>query len=81
MLMLDLPILIDGDAAYGFYIALTGNTSPTWNGATLFKSYDGGTNYTTLQECTTLGAVSTASTTLGDFTGGNAFDEGNALTV
>lgn len=81
MLMLDLPILIDGDAAYGFYIALTGNTSPTWNGATLFKSYDGGTNYVTQQDCTTLGAVGTASTTLGDFTGGNAFDEGNTLTV
>lgn len=81
MTMLDLPILVDGDAAYGFYIALTGNLSPTWNGATLFKSYDGGTNYTSLQDCTTLGAVGTASTTLGDFLGGNAFDEGNTLTV
>lgn len=79
--MLDIPILSDGDAPYGFYIITTGNQSPTWNGAVLFKSYDGGVNYSSLQDCDTLGAIGTASTTLGDFAGGNMFDELNTLTV
>jgi len=81
LVMLDIPILQDGDKPYGFYAVTTGNQSPTWNGAVLFKSYDGGVNYTSLQDCNTLGAVGTTLSALGNFAGGNAFDEGNTVTV
>lgn len=79
--MYDLPLLRDGDYAYGFYATTTPNLSPTWSSATLFKSYDGGTNYVTEQTSNTRGTIGMATSTLGTFTGGNVFDEANTLTV
>lgn len=47
----------------------------TWNGATLFRSVDAGATYTALTSTTNAASIGTAITMLGDFKGGNVFDE------
>lgn len=53
----------------------------TWAGATLFRSVDEGSSYTALTSSTTAAAIGTATTVLGNFFGGNVFDEINTVTV
>jgi hypothetical protein len=76
--LLDIPILRDADNTPGFYAAFGGGD--VWPGAELDKSSDN----ITFERVTTAidqAVMGTASTTLGDWTGGNVFDEVNVLTV
>lgn len=53
----------------------------TWTGATLFRSVDGGGNYSPVTSSTTAATIGTATSALGNFGGGNIFDELNSVTV
>lgn len=81
LLLLDLPLIRDGDSPNGFYAAMAGSERRSWAGATLFKSIDGGVTYDPLVLDTTPDTFGTCSTTLGDFTGGDTVDESNSVTV
>lgn len=79
--LLDIPIMRDADNDAGFYTAADGYSSG-WNGGALVKSADGGATYSVLETFPSPGAVlGTATTVLGNFTGGNTFDETNIVTV
>lgn len=80
LLLLDLPLLSDGDSA-GYYAAMAGASRAAWRGATLYKSNDGGTTYTSIGSSSTPDVIGTCSNVLGDFLGGDIFDELNTLTV
>jgi hypothetical protein len=53
----------------------------TWNGATLFRSVDAGGTYSAFTSTTSAAIIGVASGVLGDFGGGNIFDETNTITV
>lgn len=53
----------------------------TWNGATLYKSADAGATYTPTLSIASSATIGLASTVLGDFAGGNIFDELNTVDV
>jgi hypothetical protein len=81
LMLLDIPLLRDQDDAVGFYAAAC-KYSGSWTGEQTFKSNDGGTSWTQsgraiLNEAT----IGSASTALGNFLGGNIFDELNSVTV
>lgn len=77
---LDTALLRDQDDAPGFYAAVSGYTSD-FDGAVLFKSNDGGTTFTSLEAFTDPSTVGVALNSLGDFHGGNNYDDVNYLTV
>lgn len=81
LILLDLPLIRDTDNSVGFYAAMAGALQPSWVGATLFKSIDGGTTWNSELLDTVSETFGDCSTILGDFTGGNVFDEVNSLTV
>jgi hypothetical protein len=78
--LMDLPLLRDQDAGKGFPVAMAG-TSASWPGAQLFKSTDAGSTYGALFSQAEAAVIGRATTVLGDFTGGDIFDDGNSLTV
>jgi len=84
---LDIPLLRDQDdaTASGFYSAASGVTDGTqsgWGGGVLQKSIDSGATYSTLAGLTVPGAImGNAITVLGNFLGGNVFDELNQVTI
>jgi hypothetical protein len=77
--LMDIPILRDADNEPGFYVAMTGN-GPTWPGGAYFRSADG-VMYERIGTVTERAIMGTATTTLGDWAGGNVVDESNTLTV
>lgn len=78
--LLDIPLLRDYDDDYGFYAAACGYTD-TWAGAVLFKSSDDGQTYDAVASLLDTADIGYATTTLGDWTGGNVFDEKNTVTI
>lgn len=81
LMLMDIPLLRDQDDAVGFYAAAC-KYSGSWTGEQTFKSNDGGTSWSQsgraiLNEAT----IGSASTALGNFTGGNIFDELSSVTV
>ena len=79
--LLDIPPLRDSDFyVNGIYWAAAGYLTD-WDGATLLKSIDDGDNWESLQSADTASVFGYASTTIGNFTGGNIFDEINILRV
>lgn len=80
LVMLDTPILRDEDDNAGYYVAMGGSTAG-WPGATLFKSTDNGSSYSSVLSIVNEATIGAASGVLGDFTAGNIFDEGNSVTV
>lgn len=78
--LLDIPILRDADNNAGFYVAMAGTTDG-WPGAQLLRSSDGGSTYAALLSATQESAIGLALSTLGNFTAGNIFDNGNSVTV
>jgi hypothetical protein len=79
--LLDLPALLDSDDDAGYYAGATGYL-PAWPGARLFRSDDGGANYTSATvffDAAVMGYVYVD--TLGDYTGGNFYDASNTLRV
>lgn len=77
----DLPLITDSDFPFGYYAATAGRASTSWSGATIFKSIDGGVSYNAIAASTQRYAMGRASTVLGDFDGGDVFDEMNTVTV
>jgi hypothetical protein len=79
--LLDIPLLRDQDDGAGFYAAACGYLAG-WRGAQLFKSIDAGASYEqygpAFLKASTIGS---ANDVLGDFAGGNSFDETNTVTV
>lgn len=78
--LMDAPILRDQDAGKGFYVAMAGETT-SWKGAQLYRSADGGSSYDSVLSQGTAATIGVATSILGDFTGGNVFDDGNSVTV
>ena len=78
--LLDIPLLRDIDDNAGYYVAM-GGTTPGWTGAQLYKSVDNGSTYTSVLSSTVEATIGAATTVLGNFTAGNIFDNGNAVTV
>jgi len=81
LLLLDIPLISDGDFTNGFYAAVAGRSASGWPGAAFMKSIDGGVNYTNIDNTSVAYGIGTATTVLGTFTGGNIFDETNSVTV
>lgn len=79
--LMDIPLLRDQDDGLGFYAAAC-KYSGTWVGAQAYKSNDGGASWASFGRAmlneATIGAASTA---IGDFLGGNIFDELNSVTI
>jgi hypothetical protein len=77
--LLDIPLLRDVDNLPGFYVAVTSGAT-NWSNCAIYDSLDDLTYSQTL----TMGdqtALGTCTTTLGNWTGGNTFDEANTVTV
>jgi hypothetical protein len=78
--LLDIPIQRDEDKDLGFYIAMCGTTS-SWPGAEVFRSADDGSTYNSILVHSVKTPIGIATTALGDFTGGEVFDDGNTVRV
>lgn len=79
--LLDIPLLRDQDEGAGFYVAASAYLS-AWPGAQLYKSIDAGATWDELGDgYLNAAAIGYASTALGNFTGGNIFDESSTVSV
>lgn len=79
--VLDLPPLRDVDDTLLLYTAAGPSGTGNWNGASLYKSLDGGVSYApvfTYSVAATLGVVTAA---LGGWSGGNVFDRTGTMRV
>lgn len=79
--LLDVPLLADDDDQFGFRLAMAGRIDDTWRGGVLYRSSDGGASYSSVAADGTSDPMGLASTVLGDFFGGNQFDELNTVDV
>jgi hypothetical protein len=79
--MLDVPLLSDAEDTPGAYIAAWG-IDPHWRGGVVYQSIDGGVSWSRMATFPRPGvSIGDAVNALGNFSGGNVFDEGNTLTV
>ena len=82
--ILDVPPLVDGDAFVpGYYV---GGSSPSWQGAIVYESRDGGSNWVQVATLNTQCGMGTTTTSLasgtpGDGIGAVTFDTVNSFTV
>lgn len=82
--ILDVPPLVDGDAFVpGYYV---GGSSPSWQGAIVYESRDGGSNWVQVATLNTQCGMGTTTTSLasgtpGDGIGSVTFDTVNSFTV
>lgn len=74
----DWPILRDGDNTPGFYVAAS--AVGRWGGARIMESPDD-VAFAELTQVLERAVVGVTSTELGEWTGGNLFDERNSVTV
>jgi hypothetical protein len=81
MVLLDLPLLLETDYPNGFYAAVGPAAPGRWGGAQIFKSIDGGSTYAAVGESLVSDTIGLATSTLGNWTGGNNFDESHYLDV
>lgn len=79
--LLDIPLLSDAEDTPGAYVAAWG-IAPHWRGGVLYRSLDEGVSWSKMAVFPKPGvSIGTAVNALGDFSGGNVFDEVNPLTV
>jgi len=78
-LSLDIPILRDADNAPGYYVAAKGG-SGAWRGYTYYDSVDN-VSFSKEFDSRSAAVLGACTTVLGDFAGGNVFDEVNSVTV
>lgn len=81
LLMLDIPLVTDGDYPNGYYAAMAGHNAGSWPGATLFKSIDGGVNFDSLLVDVVPDIIGVSTSVVGNYGGGNTFDELNSFGV
>lgn len=79
MQLLDIPLIRDQDEGAGFYAPMTG-VRDSWRGASLLKSFDD-LSFTTIGSVFNSATMGYATTTLGNWIGGNMFDEANTVDV
>jgi hypothetical protein len=79
LLLLDIPILRDEDDYPGLYAAGK-SRGGRWPGYSVHRS-DDDVNYENVGAATRQAVTGFCATTLGDWTGGNVFDEQNSVTV
>lgn len=80
---MDIPILRDADNAPGYYVAVAPDRATAddeWKGAVFVRSWDDAV-YEQMFESSDQCVLGTCVDVLGDWTGGNVFDETNTLTV
>ena len=81
LLVMDTTLLRDADDEPGAYVAAYG-LAPFWRGSSIFTSSNGGVNYEAELTLPAPGSsVGVTTDELGDWTGGNVFDEVNSVTV
>lgn len=91
VVLLDIPILSQTDAPFGFYAAMgPASTAGAWTGATLYKSLDGGVTYTAVASSANASVIGdtfdslgspTTSGALGSYSGGDVVDESSVCVV
>jgi hypothetical protein len=79
MQLLDIPLLVETDNSPGLYVAVEG-TNTGWKSAVVYDSLDN-VNYTTRASYVTQAVIGMATTTLGNWTGGNTLDITNTVTI
>ena len=77
--LLDIPLLRDADDSASFYLAGSGYR-PEWRGGALFVS-NSGADYVRAATLDRVAVMGRCTTILGDFLGGNVFDEFSTLEV
>lgn len=89
-LLLDIPILSQADAPFGFYWAAGPSRLGRWPGATLYRSVDGGENYSPIATTATVSIIGTTQDstdspvipgTLASYGGGDVVDESSLCVV
>lgn len=81
LLLLDIALLRDADDSPGAYVAAYG-PAPHWRGSVVYTSADGAVSWTRAVTMPQPGsAIGAATNALGNWTGGNVFDEANRLNV
>lgn len=80
LLLVDVATLRDTDDGPGFLAAMGGYLDG-WPGASLYASSDGGASWSSVAAVANSATLGPAATALGNWTGGNVFDEANSVTV
>lgn len=78
--LMDTPMLPNTDGSPGFVVAAQG-TNTGWTGAQIFKSIDGGVSYQPLVGVPSASIMGMAVNALGNYAGGDTFDELNTVTI
>lgn len=81
LLLLDIPLIVGSEQPYGIGAVMAPHSTGSWSGASLQKSSDGGVSYSEAAATSTRGSMGFSTDVLGDFVGGNVFDESNVVTV
>lgn len=82
LVLLDVPPLRDADNALVVYVAMSRFTETgVWPGASLYKSLDAGSSYSSVISTSAAASQGYAPTALGDWAFGNRWDNVNALDV
>ena len=81
LVLLDIAYIVDPAAQNLYWAGMAGHDRHDWRGASLQRSVDGGANYTELVNTTDADILGVANDVLGDFLGGNVFDEVNSVSV
>ncbi len=79
MYLMDIPLLRNQDNDAGMYVACSGYFS-AWTGAQIFKSLDGGTSYSPVEDVLAASAMGKATTVLAD-ADHTTFDRTSTVTV
>lgn len=82
LVCLDIPILSQHDAPFGWYAAIGPRVPGPWSGAALYKSMDGGSTYTQIATTSEAAVIGTAQGALANYTGAlTAVDEVGTVDV
>lgn len=81
LVLLDIPYITLNPASGAYYPAMAGALRRSWPGASLQRSTDGGVNYSEVFSDNLPATIGVTTTALGEFFGGNIYDEVNSVTV
>jgi hypothetical protein len=77
----DWPLLRDQDNTQGVYLAARGQLAAGYRGTVVYRSADGGGTYDETVAITTPAVIGSALVAIGNYLGGNTFDESTVLDV
>jgi hypothetical protein len=81
VILIDGPLVDEADSPTGIRAAIYKDSAGAWSGASLQKSVDGGTTYTSVASTATSASVGTVAVALPTFAGGNVIDQQNVIRV